>query len=91
MSAKLSLFVSEFNTNMLENNRIKSNRPKKVRKIPSSWIAEVSKTSPSMVRMVRNEARNTEKGAGLRVELAEMLLEEGVNKLLDEVKRVVNF
>jgi hypothetical protein len=74
---------------MAKNKQIITNSPKKTVEIPTRWVAEVAQTSESLVRMVRNGKRNADEGAGSRVKVADMLLEEGVNSLLEEVKRVV--
>lgn len=89
MSVKLSLFVSEYNTMTKKNKGFKTKCLKKKVDVPVRWVADVAGSSESLVRMVRNGTRNADEGAGSRVKVAEMLLEEGINSLLDEVKRLV--
>lgn len=59
------------------------------KRVSSSVIAEVVGCSPSMVRMVIRGDRNTDSTKGQQIEVAKMLLEEGMNKLVNEVKRVI--
>lgn len=61
------------------------------KRVSSSVIAEVVECSPSMVRMVLRGVRNTDSDKGQQIEVADMLLEEGMNKLVNEVKKAVRF
>jgi hypothetical protein len=61
----------------------------KVSKIPADWVAEASGTSVSTVFSVRNGNRNKDGEKAQKIVVAEILLEEGTNKLINEVKRVV--
>lgn len=77
---------------MPENNRNKSNRPKNSRiKIPRKWIAETVGCSENTVKAVQNGQRSKETDLGQKIEVAEILLEDGINPLLAEVKRIVQF
>lgn len=73
---------------MSNKNKVKKpNRPKK--RVSPSLIAEVVGCSGSLVRQVISGDRSNETSMGQRIEIADMLLEEGLNKLVTEVKRVV--
>lgn len=78
--------------NMTENKGKKSNRPKKsAAKVPHKTIAYVVSCSPNTVKAIRNNQRNDQTNLGQRIELAEILIEEGQNKLLEKVKELVQF
>lgn len=71
-------------------NKTNSLKKKPVR-VPHSWIANAVGCSDSLVKAVRIGKRSNYSDAGQRIEVAEMLIDEGVNKLLAEVKKVVQF
>jgi hypothetical protein len=58
--------------------------------ITAKMVAKAAKSSEVLVRKVRAGKRQNGKVA-TRVQVAEQLLDEGVNKLIAEVQRVVNF
>lgn len=64
----------------------KTKRPKKRASV--SLISEVSKAAPTTVRQVLSGDRSQETSIGQRIIISEMLLEEGINKLVEEVKKV---
>ncbi|MBS1642745.1 MAG: hypothetical protein JST94_11945 [Bacteroidetes bacterium] len=85
---------------MLENKQKKTKRHKrlskkitmklnKVSKVPADWVAAASGTSVSTVFSIRNGNRNKEGKKAQKVEVAEMLLQEGSNKLIEQVKVLV--
>lgn len=77
---------------MGENNAFKSNCLNKgVQVVSHGMIAEAVGCSPNTVKAVRNGQRNKDTDLGQRIEVAELLLVEGQNKLIQEVKRVVQF
>lgn len=61
------------------------------KKIPHVWISGTVGCSESMVKAVRNGERSNETTLGQKIEVAEILLEDGVNNLLKEVKRILQF
>ena len=61
----------------------------KVSKVPADWVAAASGTSVSTVFSIRNGNRNKEGKKAQKVEVAEMLLQEGSNKLIEQVKVLV--
>lgn len=54
-------------------------------------VAEVTGASESTVKAVLNGKRSSDSALGQTIQVADILLEEGLSKLLDEVKRVVSF
>lgn len=54
-------------------------------------IAGTVGCSESMVKAVRNGERSSETTLGQRIVVAEILLEEGINNLMKEVKRILQF
>lgn len=62
---------------------------KKIIEIPAGWVAEAVKCSESTVRSSRNGTRGNTGKVGQSIEIAELLLEEGVNQLIEAVKKVV--
>lgn len=66
----------------------KSNRPKKNR-VSSSMIAEVVKCSPSHVRMIRTKRRDSDSDLAQTIEVVEIILEERMEKMIEEVKQLV--
>lgn len=60
------------------------------KRVSTTLIAEVVDCSPRMVRMVRDEKRSADTTTGQKIEVADMLLEEGMNKLITEVIKIVN-
>jgi len=58
--------------------------------VTAKMVAMAAKSSEVLVRKVRAGKRKNGKVA-VRVQVADQLLGEGVNKLIEEVKRVVNF
>lgn len=74
---------------MAKNKDKKTNGHKNTVEIPAEWVASAAGASTSLVRAVRKGERKADNGAGSRVKVADMLLSEGVNNLLEEVKRVV--
>jgi hypothetical protein len=77
---------------MAENTLKNSKRPNKQRSsISHKTIAYVVECSPNTVKAVRNGQRSNETDLGQRIELAEILIVEGQNKLLDKVKELVQF
>jgi hypothetical protein len=86
----ISNIVSLTEYNMNENKRIISKRPEK-RKPSNIIISEVTGIPVNTVKAIRNGKRSKETNKGQKVEIAEMLIEEGTNKLIEEVKRVVKF
>lgn len=78
--------------NMAENSVNNSNsHSTTTKKIPHVWIADTVGCSESMVKQVRNGQRNKDTSLGQKIEVAEILLEDGRNKLLAEVKRILQF
>jgi 2'-5' RNA ligase len=78
--------------NMTENTVKKSKCPKKHKpRVAHKTIAYVVNCSPNTVKAIRNDQRNTQTDLGQRIELAEILIEEGQNKLLEKVKELVQF
>jgi hypothetical protein len=63
---------------------------KKSVKIPAKMTAIAANSSHNTVEKVRAGKRVTGKVAK-RIMMADELLEQGTNKLIEEVKRVVNF
>jgi cyanate lyase len=63
---------------------------KSKKNIPNKMIAEASGTSESLVKKVFAGKRSQDTDAGQKVILAEMLLDEGQNKLMQEVKKLLN-
>lgn len=75
---------------MYKNKGKKSNRPHKwTKRIPHYMIAEVTGISENTIKAVRNGHRSKETTLGQKIEVAEILLEEGLNHLLKEVKRIL--
>lgn len=71
-------------------NKSKDKKAKVTKKrVSTSLLAEVVECSDRMVRMVRSDARNADTTTGQKIEVADMLLEEGLNKLITEVKKIV--
>lgn len=82
--------MSKIEHKLSQSKAFKSNRHRKItKKIPHWKIAEAVNASESMVKKVRSGDRSNETDLGQRIQIAEMLIEEGENKLLQEVKRVV--
>lgn len=52
-------------------------------------VSEAVGCSTSLVRQVRSGERSGDTPTGQRIEIADMLLEEGLDKLVLEVKRIV--
>lgn len=69
-----------------KNKQHKTKRPKKRASV--GLISEVSKAAPTTVRQVLRGERSQETSIGQRIMISEMLLEEGMNKLIEEVKKV---
>lgn len=67
------------------------NNGNKIWPIPAKTVADVVGCSENMVRAIRREARSEDTELGTRIAVADRLLEDGANKLLQEVKRVVRF
>lgn len=65
----------------------KNNRPKK--RVSQAWVAEVVGCSQAMVSDIKNNNRNNDTDLGTRIELADVLLEEGVEKVISDVKKIV--
>lgn len=77
---------------------IKSNKQNEMSKktevnkrVSNTLISEVVECSPVTVKKVLNGARSQDTNLGQSIMIADMLLEEGMNKLINEVKRVVKF
>lgn len=71
-------------------NKNRDNKTKGAKKrVPSTVVAEVVGCGVSTVSMVLNGKRNADTRVGQNIEVANMLLEEGFDKLVNEVKRVV--
>jgi hypothetical protein len=61
------------------------------KRVTSTVVAEVVGCSKEMVTKVRSGRRNADTDKGQQIEVADMLLEEGMNKLVNEVKKLVRF
>lgn len=72
-------------SNKNANKKIK--RPKKI--ITKAVIADVVGCSLSTVKKVTTGGRSADTDLGTRIELADGLLEEGVNKVIADVKKIV--
>jgi len=59
------------------------------KRVSSTVVAEVVGCGKSTVTMVLKGQRNPNTNTGQRIEVANMLLEEGMDKLVNEVKRIV--
>ena len=71
-------------------NKNKDNKTKGTKKrVSSTVVAEVVGCGVSTVSMVLRGQRNADTPLGQTIEVADMLLEEGYNKLINEVKMVV--
>jgi len=71
-----------------KNRNKKINRHKK--RVSKKLVAEVVGCSTTMVSDVMNGNRNADTDLGTRIELADVLLEEGVNKVIADVKKIVH-
>ena len=76
---------------MAKNIEIKTKCPKIKSKVPRWMIAEAAQCTESTVKAIQNGYRSHETEAGQRIKVAQMLLEEGFNKLITEVKKLVAF
>lgn len=74
---------------MSQNSENKSNCPKIG--IPHDVISDVTDVPVSTVKAIRTGKRSNETATGQRVQVAEILINDGLNKLLAEVKRIVQF
>lgn len=81
-----SNIVSPSGHNMAKNAEIIKKRRIKVSHEDIAYTVGASK---STVKAIRIGGRSQETETGQRVMIAEMLIEEGTNKLLEEVKRIV--
>lgn len=80
-------------------NKINSIRPKKTSKRIkkahemhfTEKVAHMAGCSTRMVRYVLDEKRNQETATAQRILIAAAIIEEQENKMLEEVKRIVNF
>lgn len=52
-------------------------------------IAEVVKCSPSHVRMIRTKRRDSDSDLAQTIEVVEIILEERMEKMIEEVKQLV--
>ena len=76
---------------MPQNKAFNSKRHRKnPKKVSNETIAEAVGASESTVKAIRNGRRSAETDLGQRIQIADMLFEEGQNKLLEEVKRIVH-
>lgn len=66
---------------------IKNNRPKKW--VSRTMIAHVVGCGNSTVSSIFNGKRNPDTDLAQRIEVAEMLLSEGVEKAIEDVKKIV--
>lgn len=67
-------------------------KTKKVAKkrVSTSLISECVECSPIMVRKVQNGERSADTELGQKIEVAEMLLEEGLSGLVTNVKKAIS-
>ena len=71
-------------------NKSKGKKEKVAKKrVSTSLISECVSCSGVMVRMVRRGDRNADTDLGQKIEVAEMLLEEGINQLVVNVKKAI--
>ena len=76
--------------NMAEKiDKSKKRHKKYSKKVSHEDVAYTVGASKSTVKAIRNGNRSNETDLGQRVQIAEMLIEDGQNKLLEEVKRIV--
>jgi hypothetical protein len=73
-----------------ENTNIKTKHPKK-RKIPASMVCEICDCSVDLVRKGRRGELTGGGKLSERIAVAEIILPEKMNLLIEEVKRIVNF
>jgi hypothetical protein len=67
----------------------KTKNPKTEKLVSSEMVAGVVGCSSSMVRQVRSGDRSQDTDLGQTIMVADILLEEGTNKLIQEVKRII--
>ena len=58
--------------------------------LPAEKVAEITGVSESTVKKVRNGLRSKETPQGAKVAIVDDLYSEGSNKLITEIKRIVN-
>ena len=75
---------------MVKTDKSKSKRHKNLL-ATSTVVAGVVGCSSAAVRMIKSGKNTGYSDQAQRIQVAEMLLEEGANKLIEEVKRIVKF
>lgn len=57
--------------------------------VPAKLVADMVGCSEAAVKAIRSGARNSETSTGKAIELADTLMEEGSNALINAVKEIV--